>query len=99
MTKKTFFVCQNCGNVEKFKIFASNYKVILQSPAIGERIHETSPLPNLREGDNYVECQLCSKRVAYDDALNHGKRRIETNLLKKIDFSTSVSNIYKLKLF
>lgn len=57
-----FFVCPNCGYDEKFKIFTSNVQVIYQSSEAKIRSFESSILPNLRYGDNYIECQLCLER-------------------------------------
>ncbi len=62
MRSCTFFVCPNCGHDEKFKVFTSNVQVIYQSPEAGLRTFESSILPNLRPGDNYIECQLCLER-------------------------------------
>jgi DNA-directed RNA polymerase subunit RPC12/RpoP len=57
-----FIVCPNCGYDEKFKVFTSNVQVIYQSPEAGIRSFESSILPNLRQGDNYIECQLCFEK-------------------------------------
>jgi len=57
-----FFVCPNCGGDEKFKIFSSDVQVIYQSPEVGMRTFESCILPNLRQTDNYIECQLCLER-------------------------------------
>ncbi|GAN34294.1 Fe-S-cluster redox protein [Candidatus Brocadia sinica JPN1] len=51
--------------------------MIEQSQETGVRIHESSILPNLRQSDNYIECQPCSQRYEYDDALNIGKKHIQ----------------------
>ena len=61
MRTKTFFECTNCGNKETFKIFTSNFQVVKQSSELGIRA-ESGILPNLREKDNYVECQLCTHK-------------------------------------
>lgn len=74
MLTNTFFVCPNCGNSKKFKVFTSSFQVIEQSQETGMRIHESSILPNLRQTDNYIECQLCSQRYEYDNASNIGKK-------------------------
>ena len=74
----TFFVCPNCGNDKEFKIFTSNFQVIKQSPEHGKRIDESDVLPNLRQNDNYIECQLCLKRFEYDNAASIGKKDIQT---------------------
>ena len=54
MIRNAFFICQNCGNAKKFKVFIGNFQVIEQSPELGIRINESSVLPNLRQNDNYV---------------------------------------------
>lgn len=77
MLTDTFFVCPNCGNSKKFTVFTSSFQVIEQSQETGVRIHESSILPNLRQSDNYIECQPCSQRYEYDDALNIGKKHIQ----------------------
>lgn len=77
MVKNTFFVCPNCGNDKEFKIFMSNFQAIKQSPELGMRIDESDVLPNLRQGDNYVECQLCLKKFEYDSAVITGKKYIQ----------------------
>lgn len=61
MITKTFFECANCGNKETFVIFTSSFRFVKQSPEFGIRL-ESGILPNLREKDNYVECQLCSHK-------------------------------------
>lgn len=61
MITKTLFECTNCGNKETFKIFTSSFRVVKQSPGFGIRV-ESGILPNLREKDNYVECQLCTHK-------------------------------------
>ena len=38
----------------------------------------TADLPNLRQKDNYVECQLCLKSFDYDNAAIIGKNYIQT---------------------
>lgn len=78
MIMNTFFVCPNCGNDKEFKIFTSNFQVIKQSPEHGKRIDESDVLPNLRQNDNYIECQLCLKRFEYDNAASIGKKYIQT---------------------
>lgn len=84
MTTNTFFVCPNCGNVKKFKVFTSNFQVIEQSPEMGVRIGESGVLPSLRQNDNYVECQLCLKKSDYDMVVDIGKRYTqETQVAKK----------------
>ncbi|MDO8141502.1 MAG: hypothetical protein Q6358_08390 [Candidatus Brocadiales bacterium] len=71
MIMNTFFVCPECGNAERFKVFTSNFQIVKQS-AEGVRIYESSAMPNLRENDNYIECQLCSKRSEYNQAVDIG---------------------------
>jgi len=31
MIMNTFFVCPECGNTEKFKVFTSNFQIVKQS--------------------------------------------------------------------
>jgi DNA-directed RNA polymerase subunit RPC12/RpoP len=71
MIVNTFFICSNCGNRKTFKIFTSNFQIIEQSPELGIRI-EGRVLPNLREKDNYIECQSCSQIFDYDSAVDTG---------------------------
>ena len=66
MLTNTFFVCPHCGNVTKFKIFTSNFWVVKQSPEMGIRIDESNIMPSLRKTDNYIECQICFKKLKYD---------------------------------
>ena len=75
MMLNTFFVCPECGNAEKFKVFTGNFQIVRQS-AEGVRIYESGVMPNLRENDNYIECQLCSKRSEYYLAADIGKNYI-----------------------
>ena len=77
MAKNIFFVCPNCGNVRKFKIFTSNFQVVEQSPETGVRIGESGILPSLRQNDNYVECQLYLKKSDYDMVVAIGKKYVE----------------------
>ena len=77
MEKNIFFVCPNCGNVRKFKIFTSNFQVVEQSPETGVRIGESGILPSLRQNDTYVECQLCLKKSDYDMVVAIGKKYVE----------------------
>lgn len=79
MLTDTFFICPNCGNAKKFKIFTSNFQVVYQSPEIGKRIDESSVMPSLRENDNSIECQRCFKRVEYGKAIDIGKRYVQVN--------------------
>lgn len=75
MILSTFFVCPECGNAEIFKVFTSTFQIVKQSTE-GVRIYESSVMPNLRENDNYIECQLCSKRSEYNLAADSGKNRL-----------------------
>lgn len=77
MRTNKFFVCPNCGNIRKFKVFTSNFQVVIQSPESGMRMNESGVLPNLRQADNYVECQLCFKKSDYDVAVNLGEKHIK----------------------
>lgn len=77
MKTNKFFVCSNCGNIEKFKVFTSSFQVVKQSPVMGVRVAETGILPNLRQSDNYIECQVCFKKSAYDTALDLGQKYIK----------------------
>jgi hypothetical protein len=89
MVKNTFFVCPNCGNDKGFKIFMSNFQAIKQSPELGKRIDESNVLPNLRQDDNYVECQLCLKKFEYDNAVNTGKKYIQAiQKMQKIRYAS-----------
>lgn len=78
MITSTFFVCPNCGNAREFKIFTGSFQAIRQSPESGVRTEASGMLPNLRQKDNYVECQLCLKSFEYDNAAITGKRYIQT---------------------
>ncbi|MBI2471644.1 MAG: hypothetical protein HYV59_10450 [Planctomycetes bacterium] len=77
MFTNTFFVCPNCGNIKKFRIFTSNFQVINQSPEMGMRIGESDVMPSLRENDNYIECQLCFKKLEYGRAVDIGKKYLQ----------------------
>ena len=78
MRMSTFFVCPNCGNDKEFKIFTGSFQAIRQSPESGRRTEISAMLPNLRQKDNYVECQLCLKSFDYDSAAIIGKNYIQT---------------------
>lgn len=78
MLMSTFFVCPNCGNDKEFKIFTGSFQAIRQSPESGARTEASGMLPNLRQKDNYVECQLCLKSFDYDSAAIIGKNYIQT---------------------
>lgn len=78
MLMSTFFVCPNCGNDKEFKIFTGSFQAIRQSPESGAQTEASGMLPNLRQKDNYVECQLCLKSFEYDSAAVIGKRYIQT---------------------
>jgi hypothetical protein len=77
MRTNKFFGCPYCGNVEKFKIFTSNYQVIKQSQETGMCVDKSGILPNLRQHDNYVECQKCLKKSEYEVAIDLGRKFIE----------------------
>lgn len=84
MFTNAFFVCPNCGNVKKFRIFTSNFQVINQSPEMGMRIDESDVMLSLRENDNYIECQMCFKKLEYDMATDIGKKYLRvTKRLRK----------------
>jgi len=78
MRMSTFFLCPNCGNDKEFKIFTGSFQAIRQSPESGARTEASGMLPNLRQKDNYVECQLCLKSFDYDSAAIIGKNYIQT---------------------
>ena len=78
MRMSTFFVCPNCGNDKEFKIFTGSFQAIRQSHESGGRTEASGMLPNLRQKDNYVECQLCLKSFDYDSAAIIGKNYIQT---------------------
>ena len=79
MQTSAFFVCPDCGNVKKFRIFTSNYQVVNQSPEMGMRIDESSVMPSLREDNNYVECQACFKKLEYDTAVDIGRKYLQVS--------------------
>lgn len=91
MLTSIFFVCPNCYNTKKFRIFTSNFQVVKQSPEMGIRIEESDTLPSLREGDNYVECQQCFTKLAYDMAIVVGRKYIQQT--KRFQNKTSPSFI------
>lgn len=85
MILNTFFVCPNCGNDKEFRVFASSFRDVRQSPELGIRIEEGESLPNLRQTDTYVECKLCTQRFEYDGAVAIGKKYIRvTQRFRKI---------------
>ena len=87
MIMSTFFVCPNCGNDKEFKIFTGSFQAIRQSPESGRRTEISAMLPNLRQKDNYVECQLCLKSFEYENAATIGKKYIQTSLrLRKMKY-------------
>lgn len=55
------FLCPNCGNDKEFKLFTGSFQAIRQSLESGARTEASGMLPNLKQKDNYVECQLCLK--------------------------------------
>ena len=80
MVMNTFFICPNCGNNKEFRIFASAFRDIRQSPELGIRIEESDALPNLRQTDTYIECKLCFQRFEYDSASAIGRKYAQTSL-------------------
>ncbi len=78
MVRDTFFICPNCGNNKEFRIFASAFRDIRQSPELGIRREESDALPNLRQTDTYIECKLCFQKFEYDRASAVGKKYIKT---------------------
>ena len=86
MLTNTFFICPKCSNVRKFRIFTSNFQVVEQSPEMGIRVEESGVMPNLRGYDNYIECQICFKKLEYDLAIDIGKKYLQTakNFINKI---------------
>ena len=78
MVMDTFFICPNCGNNKEFRIFASAFRDIRQSPELGIRIEESDALPNLRQADTYIECKLCFQRFKCDSAAAVGEKYIKT---------------------
>jgi len=80
MFASTFFVCPNCGNVKKFRVFTSNVQVISQSSELKTRIEESNVMPNLRGYDNYIECQMCFKKLEYDLATDIGKKYLQKSI-------------------
>ena len=80
MVMNTFFICPNCGNNKEFRVFASAFRDIRQSPELGIRIEESDALPNLRQADTYIECKLCFQRFEYDSAATIGKKYAQTSL-------------------
>jgi len=80
MVMNTFFICPNCGNNKEFRVFASAFRDIRQSPELGIRIEESDALPNLRQADTYIECKLCFQRFEYDSAATIGKKYAQTSI-------------------
>ena len=80
MLTSTFFICPKCGNVEKFRVLTSNVQVISQSSELKMRIEESNVMPNLRGYDNYIECQMCSKKLEYDLAIDIGKKYLQKSM-------------------
>ena len=80
MLTNTFFICPKCGNVEKFRVFTSNVQVVSQSSEFKMRIDESNVMPNLRGYDNYIECQMCSKKLEYDLAIDIGKKYLQKTM-------------------
>ena len=44
---------------------------------MGMRIDESDVMPSLRENDNYIECQLCFKKLEYGRAVDIGKKYLQ----------------------
>ena len=80
MRRNTFFVCANCGNSKNFKVFMSYVQIIPQSPELGILLAESGVLPNLRQYDNFFECQACFTTSEYDAAIDLGRKFIENAL-------------------
>ena len=80
MLTNTFFICPKCGNVEKFRVFTSNVKFISQSSELKMRIEESNVMPNLRGYDNYIECQMCFKKLEYDLSIDIGKKYLQKSM-------------------
>ena len=80
MLTNTLFICPKCGNVENFRVFTSNFQVVKQSPEMGIRIDESDVMPSLREDDNYIECQMCFKKLEYDLAIDIGKKYLQKSI-------------------
>ena len=90
MVNNVFFVCPHCGNNQDFKIFLSSFQAVKQSPELAKRVDESDILPNLRQNDNFIECQLCLRRFDYDNAASIGKKYLQnTQLLIKLRFMYS----------
>ncbi len=80
MLTNTFFICPKCGNVEKFRVFTSTVQVISQSSELKMHIDESNVMPNLRGYDNYIECQMCFKKLEYDLAIDIGKKYLQKSM-------------------
>lgn len=80
MLTNTFFICPKCGNVEKFRVFTSSVKFISQSSELKMRTEESNVMPNLRGYDNYIECQMCFKKLEYDLAIDIGKKYLQKSI-------------------
>ena len=80
MLTNTFFICPICGNIEKFRIFTSSVQVVSQSSELKMRIEESNVMPNLRGYDNYIECQMCFKKLEYDLAIDIGKKYLQKSM-------------------
>ena len=74
MKAQEFFVCPHCGNTKVFKVFSSNFQVIVQSLETGMRIDESGTLPSLRKADNFIECSSCFQKLDYDAAAYLGHK-------------------------
>lgn len=43
-------------------------------------IDESNVMPNLRGYDNYIECQMCFKKLEYDLAIDIGKKYLQKSM-------------------
>ena len=80
MLTNTFFICPICGNIEKFRIFTRSVQVVSQSSELKMRIEESNVMPNLRGYDNYIECQMCFKKLEYDLTIDIGKKYLQKSM-------------------
>lgn len=78
MNTNEFFVCPYCSNNKIFKVFKNGFQVVIQSPRSGTRIVGSSVLPSLRQADNFVECNVCLRKIEHDTAADLGEQYRET---------------------
>lgn len=76
MKPQEFYVCPHCGNTRIFRIFSTNFKVIVQSLEAGKRIDESGVLPSLRRADNFIECSSCFQKIDTEAAAYLGDKYI-----------------------